>query len=193
MVFVKDPRRGAVVAAEADVRSLVQPAPVVTDNARALDVLKAIRASTVTWRLSSTSTSLRGDRQRRRRAGSDHRRVPGGGAGGAGLYDASRRLLPGGGWMPIDEFADEIGGPTAGNADYETVAGLATQRAQPPARGSARASASRAGRSKLSISTDDALTSYSSGGRTSRGRREPPSIDHRSGGIWAGHSMLKQR
>ncbi len=29
------------------------------------------------------------------------------------------------GWMPIDEFADKLGGPADREADYETVAGLA--------------------------------------------------------------------
>jgi CBS domain containing-hemolysin-like protein len=28
------------------------------------------------------------------------------------------------GWMPIDEFADKIGGPVARDADYETIAGF---------------------------------------------------------------------
>lgn len=108
-----------------DVRALVQAAPVVADGARALDVLKALRASTIHMALvfdeygnfeglitpGDVLEAITGAFQEE---GHDE---PAYVARADGSFLVS-------GWMPIDEFSDAIGAPVDPEAGYHTVAGL---------------------------------------------------------------------
>lgn len=125
VVFVKDISEAMTGKRKADIRSLVQKAPVVSDNAQALDVLKAIRESTV-------HTALVYDEY-----GHFEGIITSGDVLEAitGAFQDEEDDEPAyvvredgsflvAGWMPIDEFADKIGTPLDRDADYDTVAGL---------------------------------------------------------------------
>jgi Hemolysins and related proteins containing CBS domains len=112
-----------------DIRSLIQEVPIVADNARALDVLQAMRASTVHMALvydeyghfEGIITSA------------DVLEAITGAFQEEGEEEAPYVVREDGsflvsGWMPIDEFADKIGAPVERNGDFETVAGLVLNR-----------------------------------------------------------------
>jgi len=112
-----------------DIRSLIQEVPIVADNARALDVLQAMRASTVHMALvydeyghfEGIITSA------------DVLEAITGAFQEEGEEEAPYVVREDGsflvsGWMPIDEFADKIGAPVERDGDFETVAGLVLNR-----------------------------------------------------------------
>jgi putative hemolysin len=103
----------------------VTQAPIVTDNARALDVLKAIRTSTVHMALvfdeyghfEGVITS------------GDILEAITGVFHEEGVNEPAFVVREDGsflvaGWMQIDEFTEKLGVPVDPNANYETVAGL---------------------------------------------------------------------
>ncbi len=110
-----------------DIRAIadIQTAPVVSDNTRALDVLKAIRSSTVHMALvfdeyghfegiitaSDVLEAITGAFQEE---GADEPAF-------VVRRDGSFLVA---GWMPVDEFAERIAMPLDPDADYETVAGF---------------------------------------------------------------------
>lgn len=125
VVFVKDLSEAMTSRRKLDIRALVQKAPVVSDNAQALDVLKAIRESTV-------HTALVYDEY-----GHFEGIITSGDVLEAitGAFQDEEDDEPAyvvredgsflvAGWMPIDEFTDKIGTPLDRDADYDTVAGL---------------------------------------------------------------------
>ncbi len=125
VVFVKDLVKAMATHREVDVRSFVTQAPIVTDNARALDVLKAIRASTVHMALvfdeyghfEGVITS------------GDILEAITGVFHEEGVNEPAFVVREDGsflvaGWMQIDEFTEKLGVPVDPNANYETVAGL---------------------------------------------------------------------
>jgi len=126
VVFVKDVM--AVLAKQdvVDLRTLVHDAPIVTDNARALDVLKSLRASVVHMALVFDEY---GHFEGIVSAGDILEAITGEFAEEGDPEPAFTAREDGSwlvaGWMPIDEFADKLGGPIDREADYETVAGLA--------------------------------------------------------------------
>lgn len=108
-----------------DIRSIIQEVPIVSDHARALDVLQAMRASTVHMALvfdeyghfEGIITSA------------DILEAITGAFHEEGEEEAPYVVREDGsflvsGWMPIDEFADKIGAPVERDGDFETVAGL---------------------------------------------------------------------
>jgi putative hemolysin len=125
VIFVKDAVEALSARRPPGLRALVMQAPVVSDHARALDVLKAIRASTVHMALvfdeyghfegiitsGDVLEAITGVFQEE---GDDE---PAYVARADGSWLVS-------GWMPIDEFSDKIGVPVPRDADYETVAGF---------------------------------------------------------------------
>jgi putative hemolysin len=125
VVFVKDVMDALAGGRKIDLRSYLQQAPIVTDNARALDVIKAMRASTVHMALvfdeyghfegivtsGDVLEAITGVFQEE---GPDEPAC-------VRREDGSFLVA---GWMPIDEFADRTGAPVDRDADYETVAGL---------------------------------------------------------------------
>lgn len=125
VVFVKDLVEALATRREVDVRNYVTQAPIVTDNARALDVLRAIRASTVHMALVfdeyghfegviTSGDVLEAITGAFQEEGEDEPAFV--------VREDGSFLVAG--WMPIDEFADQIGVPVEANANYETVAGL---------------------------------------------------------------------
>jgi len=103
----------------------IQIAPVVSDNTRALDVLKAIRSSTVHMALVfdeyghfegiiTSSDVLEAITGAFQEEGEDEPAF-------VVRKDGSFLVA---GWMPVDEFAAKISMPLDPEADYETVAGL---------------------------------------------------------------------
>jgi putative hemolysin len=110
-----------------DVRAIavVHTAPVVSDNTRALDVLKAIRASTTHMALVfdeyghfegiiTSSDVLEAITGAFQEEGEDEPPF-------VVRSDGSYLVA---GWMPVDEFAEKIAMPLEPDADYETVAGF---------------------------------------------------------------------
>lgn len=110
-----------------DIRAVadIQTAPVVSDNTRALDVLKAIRSSTVHMALVfdeyghfegiiTSSDVLEAITGAFQEEGEDEPAF-------VVRHDGSFLVA---GWMPVDEFAERIAMPLDPEADYETVAGL---------------------------------------------------------------------
>jgi putative hemolysin len=110
-----------------DIRAIadIQIAPVVSDNTRALDVLKAIRSSTVHMALVfdeyghfegiiTSSDVLEAITGAFQEEGEDEPAF-------VVRHDGSFLVA---GWMPVDEFAERIAMPLDPEADYETVAGL---------------------------------------------------------------------
>ena len=125
VVFVKDLVKAMATHREVDVRSFVTQAPIVTDNARALDVLKAIRASTVHMALVfdeyghfegviTSGDILEAITGVFHEEGEDEPAFV--------VREDGSFLVAG--WMQIDEFADKLGVPVDPDANYETVAGL---------------------------------------------------------------------
>lgn len=125
VIFVKDLVKAMATDREVDVRSFVTQAPIVTDNARALDVLKSIRASTVHMALvfdeyghfEGVITS------------GDILEAITGVFHEEGVNEPAFVVREDGsflvaGWMQIDEFTEKLGVPVDLNASYETVAGL---------------------------------------------------------------------
>ncbi|MCY1708659.1 hemolysin family protein [Pannonibacter sp. SL95] len=111
---------------EPDLRALVRPAPVVIDSARALDVLKALRAATLHMALVfdeyghfegiisagdilETITGVFQDEDSNDEPSCVQR------ADGSWLVA---------GWMQVDEASDKLGLPVDKDPDFETVAGL---------------------------------------------------------------------
>ncbi len=125
VVFVKDILSQLADDKPVNLRELVQDTPVVTDNARALDVLKAIRASTVHMALVFDEY---GHFEGIVTSGDVLEAITGAFQEEGPAEPAFTERVDGSylvaGWMPIDEFADKIGGPVDRDADYETVAGL---------------------------------------------------------------------
>ena len=121
----------AVVADPAafDLRRLVQEAPVVADTARALDVLRAIRNSTVHMALvfdeyghfegvvtsADVLEAITGAFQE------EEDEEP-------AIVEREDGSLLVAGWMPVDEFAERVGIPADPDGDYATVAGFVLER-----------------------------------------------------------------
>jgi putative hemolysin len=126
VVFVKDVMAALARQGSVDLRALVHEAPIVTDNARALDVLKSLRASVVHMALVFDEY---GHFEGIVTSGDILESIAGEFADADDSEPAFVRRDDGSwlvaGWMPIDEFADKLGGPVDPAADYETVAGLA--------------------------------------------------------------------
>jgi putative hemolysin len=124
-IFVKDALKEPLDADGVDLRALIQPAPVVTDNARALDVLKAIRGSSIHMALVFDEY---GHFEGIITAGDVLEAITGVFQDDGEAEPACVRREDGSwlvaGWMPIDEFSDRTGAPVDRDADYETVAGL---------------------------------------------------------------------
>ncbi len=110
-----------------DMRAIadIHTAPVVSDNTRALDVLKAIRASTTHMALVfdeyghfegiiTSSDVLEAITGAFQEEGEDEPPF-------VVRSDGSYLVA---GWMPVDEFAEKIAMPLEPDADYETVAGF---------------------------------------------------------------------
>jgi putative hemolysin len=125
VVFVKDLVLALAERRDVNVQDFMTQAPIVTDNARALDVLKAIRASTVHMALVFdeyghfegiiTSGDILGAITGAfQEEGEDEP---------ACVQRADGSWLVAG-WMPVDEFAEKTGVPVDRDAAYETVAGL---------------------------------------------------------------------
>jgi putative hemolysin len=123
VVFVKDIANSMIDGGPPDIRGLVQQAPIVTDNARALDVVRAIRDSTVHMALVfdeyghfegivTSGDVLEAITGAFQEEGED-----------AFVQRADGSFLVSG-WMPIDEFADKIGAPVDRSGEYETLAGF---------------------------------------------------------------------
>jgi putative hemolysin len=125
VILVKDAAAAFAGGDPFELRSFVQAAPIVTDTARALDVLKTIRASTVHMALvfdeyghfegvvtpGDILEAITGVFQEE---GDDEPAF-------VRREDGSWLIA---GWMPIDEFADLTGAPVGREGGYETVAGL---------------------------------------------------------------------
>jgi putative hemolysin len=126
VVFVKDVMSALAKHGTVDLRALVHEPPIVTDNARALDVLKSLRASVVHMALVFDEY---GHFEGIVTAGDILEAIAGEFAEEGDPEPAFTAREDGSwlvaGWMPIDEFADKLGGPIDREADYETVAGLA--------------------------------------------------------------------
>ncbi|MBU6156948.1 MAG: hemolysin family protein [Alphaproteobacteria bacterium] len=125
VVLVKDIAAALSADPATDLRLLVNKAPIVTDNSRALDVLKAIRASTVHMALVfdeyghfegiiTSGDFLEAITGAFQETGSDEPAI-------VRRNDGSWLVS---GWMPIDEFTDATGFPASRRGDYKTVAGL---------------------------------------------------------------------
>jgi putative hemolysin len=127
VVVVKDLYDAVIGRPDVDVRAVasIQTAPVVGDISRALDVLQAIRTSTVHMALVfdeyghfegvvTSSDVLEAITGVFHEEGESEPPF-------VVRQDGSFLVA---GWMPVDEFADRIGLPVDANADYETVAGL---------------------------------------------------------------------
>lgn len=125
--FYKQLTEGAASVPASDVRTFaeIQAAPVVSDNSRALDVLKAIRSSTTHLALvfdeyghfegivtaNDVLEAITGVLQD---VGEDEPAV-------VERHDGSFLVA---GWMPVDEFAEKFAIPIDPEADFETVAGF---------------------------------------------------------------------
>ena len=125
VVLVKDIAAAMAADPATDLRSLVNKAPIVTDNSRSLDVLKAIRVSTVHMALVfdeyghfegiiTSGDFLEAITGAFQETGSDEPAI-------VRRSDGSWLVS---GWMPIDEFTDATGFPASRRGDYKTVAGL---------------------------------------------------------------------
>jgi putative hemolysin len=123
--FVKDLIEAIAQGGEIDLRDFIIQAPIVNDHARALDVLKAIRASTVHMALVfdeyghfegviTSGDILEAITGAFQEEGEDEPAIV--------TRDDGSYLVAG--WMPIDEFSDKLGFPLDPAASYETVAGL---------------------------------------------------------------------
>jgi putative hemolysin len=124
VVFVKDLVFGGFSSAD-DIRKLVNEAPIISDNTRALDVIKAMRASTVHMALVFDEY---GHFEGLITSGDILEAIIGvfteeGVTEPALVVRADGSMLVSG-WMPIDEFCEAIKLPLDRNATYETVAGL---------------------------------------------------------------------
>jgi putative hemolysin len=108
-----------------DVRKLVQPAPVVMDRTDALDVLKAIRSSVVHMALVFDEY---GHFEGIVTSGDVLEAITGafqeeeGGEPAFVVREDGSYLVAG--WMPVDEFKDQLGVPIPRDAKFETVAGF---------------------------------------------------------------------
>ncbi len=125
VIIVKDLFDALTDGEVQDIRSLVQAVPIVSDATGALDVLKLIQASTVHMALVFDEY---GHFEGVVTSGDLLEAITGafqeeGGEEPPYVTRADGSFLVSG-WMPIDEFADKIGGPVNRNADYETVAGF---------------------------------------------------------------------
>lgn len=125
VVFVKDLVQALAERRKVEVKNFVTQAPIVTDRARALDVLKAIRASTVHMALVfdeyghfegviTSGDILEAITGVFQEEGEDEPAFA--------LREDGSFLVAG--WMPIDEFSDKVGVQVDPNASYKTVAGL---------------------------------------------------------------------
>ncbi|MFN9355409.1 MAG: hemolysin family protein, partial [Alphaproteobacteria bacterium] len=120
VVLVKDIAAALSADPATDLRLLVNKAPIVTDNSRALDVLKAIRASTVHMALVfdeyghfegiiTSGDFLEAITGTFEETGSDE----------PALVRRSDGSWLVSGWMPIDEFTDATGFPASRRGDYK--------------------------------------------------------------------------
>ena len=125
VVAARDLFRAAALGYPVDLKAMVQTVPVVSDNAEAFDVLKAIRGSTAHMALVFDEY------------GHFEGIVTTGDVLAAiiGAYEAEDEDEPAAvrrddgswliaGWMPVDEFADATGAPVDKDATYKTAAGF---------------------------------------------------------------------
>jgi len=108
-----------------DMRKLVQQAPVVLDRTDALDVLKAIRSSVVHMALVFDEY---GHFEGIVTSGDVLEAITGAFQEEEGAEPSYVKRADGSylvaGWMPVDEFKDQLGVPVARDAKFETVAGF---------------------------------------------------------------------
>lgn len=125
VVAVKDVLDAVLDGREVDLRKMVQAAPVVMDSLDAIDVIGAIRASPLHMALVFDEY---GHFEGIITSGDLLEAIAGSFVDQDGDEPAVVRRDDGtylvAGWMPVDEFADQLGAPVARDADYETVAGF---------------------------------------------------------------------
>jgi putative hemolysin len=126
IVHVKDVSDALAREAEPDLRKLIQPAPIVADTARALDVIEALRASKVHLALVfdeyghfegivTSSDVLEAIVGAFQDEDGDEPAI---------VWREDGSLLVSG-WTPIDEFVDKSGVRVTREGDFQTVAGFA--------------------------------------------------------------------
>ena len=125
VVFVKDALDAILQGTELDIRTLMREAPVVSDRTSAINVIQSLRRSPAHMVLvydeyghfegivtsGDVLEAITGVFQEE-----DGEEPP--------LSEREDGTFLVAGWMPIDEFADEMGFSLDGDADYETVAGF---------------------------------------------------------------------
>jgi putative hemolysin len=125
VVAVKDVLDAVLDGRDVDLRKMVQAAPVVMDSLDAIDVIGAIRASPLHMALVFDEY---GHFEGIITSGDLLEAIAGSFVDQEGDEPAVVRREDGtylvAGWMPVDEFADQLGAPVARDADYETVAGF---------------------------------------------------------------------
>jgi putative hemolysin len=125
VVAVKDVLDAVLDGRDVDLRKMVQTAPVVMDSLDAIDVIGAIRASPLHMALVFDEY---GHFEGIITSGDLLEAIAGSFVDQEGDEPAVVRREDGtylvAGWMPVDEFADQLGAPVARDADYETVAGF---------------------------------------------------------------------
>lgn len=108
-----------------DVRSLMREAPVVSDRAGALDVIQSLRRSPAHMVLVYDEY---GHFEGIVTSGDVLEAITGvfqeDESGEPAIVEREDGSFLVAGWMPIDEFADEMGFSMGGESDYETVAGF---------------------------------------------------------------------
>ena len=125
VLFVKDVYDAISLGGELDVRSLMREVPVVSDLTSAIDVIQSLRKSTAHMVLVYDEY---GHFEGIITSGDILEAI-------TGVFQESDAEEPAlvrrddgsyliAGWMPIDEFADQMSFPTGPDLEYETVAGL---------------------------------------------------------------------
>jgi putative hemolysin len=126
VAFVKDVVAALAKPEPVNLEALLHEVPIVTDTSRGLQVLQSLRASTVHMALVFDEY---GHFEGVVSSGDVLEAIAGDFAEEGGPEPAFTPREDGSwlisGWMPIDEFADKLGGPIDRDADYQTVAGLA--------------------------------------------------------------------
>lgn len=125
VVFVKDALDAFLQGGKLDVRNLLREAPVVSDRSSALDVIRMLRKSPAHMVLIYDEF---GHFEGIVTSGDVLEAITGAfeedGVADPPIVERSDGSFLIAGWMPIDEFADEMGFPLDKDPDYETVAGL---------------------------------------------------------------------
>ncbi len=125
VLFVKDALDAFLQGAELDVRKLMREAPVVSDRSAAMDVVQSLRKSPAHMVLVYDEY---GHFEGVVTSGDVLEAITGvfreNETGEPAIVEREDGSFIVAGWMPIDEFADEMGFSLDKDADYETVAGF---------------------------------------------------------------------